>query len=190
AAARRKIPRNPVAHVTLPPMERPEATPPEAAEVRRLLRVIAGRRNAARWQLALSLGLRQGEALGLIWPCVDLDAGTLEVGWQLNRLPWQHGCDDPAACAAAVHARRKGKRVRRCPPAGTGPASVRPQGAGGGLVLRRPKSAGSRAVLPLPPQLAAALRAHRAEQARERLAAGPAWQGWGHDCARRLRPRE
>src|SRR5690606_33319260 len=38
--------------------------------------------------LALLAGLRQGEALGLTRDHVDLDAGTLTVAWQLQRLPW------------------------------------------------------------------------------------------------------
>jgi integrase len=31
--------------------------------------------NGARWSVALALRLRQGEALGLLWDAVDLDAG-------------------------------------------------------------------------------------------------------------------
>ena len=36
--------------------------------------------------MALSLGLRQGEALGLAWDAVDLDAGVLTVRQALQRL--------------------------------------------------------------------------------------------------------
>jgi integrase len=39
----------------------------------------SGLDNAARWSVALALGLRQGEALGLAWDDVDLDGGTLTV---------------------------------------------------------------------------------------------------------------
>ena len=42
-------------------------------------------RNQSRWAVALSLGLRQGEALGLRWEFVDLDAGEIQVDWQLQR---------------------------------------------------------------------------------------------------------
>jgi hypothetical protein len=38
-----------------------------------------------RWVVALSLGLRQGEALGLWWEDVDLEAGLLRVRRQLTR---------------------------------------------------------------------------------------------------------
>ena len=44
-----------------------------------MLAVAADQRNAAHWSVALALGLRQGEALGLPWSAVDLDAGTLAV---------------------------------------------------------------------------------------------------------------
>ena len=36
--------------------------------------------------MALAVGLRQGEALGLHWKDVDLDAGTLRVRHSLQRL--------------------------------------------------------------------------------------------------------
>jgi integrase len=36
--------------------------------------------------LILVLGLRKGEALGLMWDDVDLDAGELTIGWQLQRV--------------------------------------------------------------------------------------------------------
>src|SRR5260370_17440905 len=39
----------------------------------------AKRRNGARWALALALGLRQGEALGLQWNDVDLEKGTIRI---------------------------------------------------------------------------------------------------------------
>ncbi|MDM4784684.1 tyrosine-type recombinase/integrase [Micromonospora sp. b486] len=51
-----------------------------------------GRRNSARWAVALALGLRQGEALGLRWSDVDLDAGTLIVRRGRQRPRWEHGC--------------------------------------------------------------------------------------------------
>jgi len=35
--------------------------------------------------VALALGLRQGETLGLLWDAIDLDAGTLTVRWALQR---------------------------------------------------------------------------------------------------------
>jgi len=42
--------------------------------------------NAARWTVALAVGLRQSEALGLRWADVNLDAGTLSVRRGLHRV--------------------------------------------------------------------------------------------------------
>jgi integrase len=45
-------------------------------------------RNAARWTVALAIGLRQSEALGLRWADVDLVNGTLTVR-RLHRVAGQ-----------------------------------------------------------------------------------------------------
>jgi integrase len=52
------------------------------------MRAAAGRRNAVRLEVALILGLRQGEALGLQWDDVDFDGGTLRVRRALQRAVW------------------------------------------------------------------------------------------------------
>lgn len=52
----------------------------------RLLDVARRGDDAARWVAALLQGMRQGEVLGLTWECVDLDAGTIDVSWQLQAL--------------------------------------------------------------------------------------------------------
>lgn len=46
-----------------------------------------GDRLEARWVIAIALGLRQGEALGLRWSDVDLDEGVLHVRRALQRQP-------------------------------------------------------------------------------------------------------
>jgi integrase len=61
-------------------------------EIQRLLQVASERRNSARWALALALGLRQGEALGLRWEDVDLDHGVLRVRRSRLRPRYAHGC--------------------------------------------------------------------------------------------------
>ena len=57
-----------------------EVEPLMRDEARRLLEAARARRNAARSILALATGLRQGEALALAWPHVDLDAGRSPSG--------------------------------------------------------------------------------------------------------------
>jgi integrase len=115
-----------------------------------------------------ALGLRQGEALGLRWQYLDLDAGTLTVRWQLQRLAWRHGCADPHACAKDCHR-------SDCPPGCTRHGRACPQRTGGGLRLTELKSDKSRRTIALPSQLVVALKAHRAAQLHERMTAGPAW---------------
>lgn len=126
-------------------------------EAGKVLAAAAGRRNAARWSVALAIGLRQGESLGLRWPLVDLDAGTLEIPKQLRRRIYEHGCG--GMCGR--------KRGADCP-----------RRTGGGLVLVDPKGKSARTV-PIPPQLVAKLKAHRTAQNAERLKAGQWWHGCG-----------
>lgn len=66
-----------------------------AAQARTLLGSVVGDPQAfVRWSLALIMGMRQGECLGLTRDEVDLDAGTLTIAWQLQSLRWEHGCGD------------------------------------------------------------------------------------------------
>jgi integrase len=55
-------------------------------EGRRLLNVVECDRLAALYRLALTLGMRQAEILGLRWADVDLDAGMLRVRQTLQRI--------------------------------------------------------------------------------------------------------
>jgi len=80
------LPRN-VAALVRPPKVR-RAPPPVITPVgaRAILTALRGDRLEALYAVALALGLRQGEALGLLWECMNLDAGTLTVCRQLQRL--------------------------------------------------------------------------------------------------------
>jgi hypothetical protein len=112
--------------------------------------------NGVRWGLALILGLRQGEALGLQWDDVDFDASTLRVRRALQRAAWRHGCADRHRC---------GREARACP-----------HRYGGGLVVVAPKSAASCRTMVLPGHLRVALEEHRRVQETERGAAGERWR--------------
>jgi integrase len=197
AAQRSKIARNPFTLVSPPSVPRYEAEALTQEEARRLLEAARGRRNAARWSVALALGLRQGEALGLQWRYIDLERGTLRVAWELARLPWQHGCEDPHACGwrkdVKGRPRHRAKpcpascrrHMRACPPPCpkdcVGHASSCPGRKSGGLALEEPKSTTSRRTIALPSPLVAELRAQRRQQREDRLAAGSAWEMWnGH----------
>ncbi|MEV0797854.1 site-specific integrase [Kribbella sp. NPDC050281] len=141
----------------------------EQVEAKAILDRAVNTRNGARWSVAFALGLRQAEALGMRWRCVDLDSGRVQV-WQLNRTRFRHGCDDVEACTKNRH--HDGcqseyiKHARYCP-----------ERAGGDWVFRKPKGKKVRWV-PIPAQLVEQLRSQRATQAAERLAAGSSWDDW------------
>ena len=76
-----------VAALVSPPRGRPvEIEPFDPEEARRFLEVIRGDRLEALYTVALAVGLRQGEALGLRWQDIDLRAGTLAVRNSLQRI--------------------------------------------------------------------------------------------------------
>jgi integrase len=74
----------------------------------------------ARWLIGILLGMRQGEVLGLRWHRLHLDADPpyIAVEKQLQRHTWKHGCDDTAACVAAMRDRNDKPlcRATPCPP--------------------------------------------------------------------------
>ncbi len=80
------IPRNPAAHANKPKVRQEEIEPLDAEQARTFLDAARGDRYEALYLLCLMAGLRQGEALGLKWSDIDLDAGTLRVNRQLQRV--------------------------------------------------------------------------------------------------------
>jgi integrase len=80
------IPRNPAAHANKPRVRQKEIEPFDAKQAVALLETARGDRYEALYVLCLTAGLRQGEALGLKWSDVDLDAGTLRINRQLQRM--------------------------------------------------------------------------------------------------------
>ena len=157
AEKRDYLKRNPVPLATAPRLEEAETEPLTAAEAKRVLRASEGLRNGAAWVIALSLGLRRGEVLGLRWGDVDLDTGVLRVRKALQRHPWRHGCEADAPCGK--------KRGADCPAR-----------FGGGLVLTTLKSKAGKREMALPEPLAKLLQAHRRSQRKEQLAAGSRWR--------------
>ncbi|MCM3662007.1 site-specific integrase [Georgenia satyanarayanai] len=90
AVARGRIRQNPAALIEAPPPQRTTRTALSVAEAQRILEVTAGDRLAARWALALVLGVRRGEAIGLALDSVEPDRA--HISWQLQRLRMRHGC--------------------------------------------------------------------------------------------------
>ena len=159
AIRRRRLPRNPVSLAHTPRYDPPEFEPLTVDEARRILAAAEDEPNGVAFMLAISLGLRRGEVLGLSWPDVDLEAGRLNVRRQLERRNWRHGCADPDRCD---------ERPSRCP-----------ERVDGGLVLAELKTKQSRRTLPLPPPLLVALRKHRQRQREARTHAGTVWRDCG-----------
>jgi len=157
AVKRGRLARNPVAFARPGAAEETEVVPLTVDEAKAILEAASTRRNAARWSLALGLGLRQGEVLGLQWDDLDLEDGVLRVRRALHQGRWRHGCPASKVCDP---------KARRCP-----------QREGGGLIVGPPKSKKGTRTLVLPEPLRLALRAHRSAQAAERLYAGELWAG-------------
>jgi integrase len=159
AVRRNQIVRNPAVVAKAPRLSEEEIEPFTVDQARAILRAASDQRNGVRFALALALGIRQGEALGLQWRDVDFKAGTLAIRRALQRHTWQHACDP--ACGK--------KRGADCP-----------ERVGGGLVVVETKSRAGRRVTGLPAPLAAALKRHLEVQRRERELAADLWQegGW------------
>lgn len=129
-------------------------------ECRRILAACDEHPLGSRYRAALLMALRQGEALGLTWAHVDLDRAQAQVSWQLQQLPWGHGC------AAADGEPRCGKRPQHCPdrhlliPRGFDHLPIE-----GSMALVRPKhrdAADPPRIVPLLPEMVTALDQHRA----------------------------
>jgi integrase len=80
------IGRNVAKLVDSPQVRRFEIKPLNPEQARSLLEAARGERFGALYSVALALGLRQGEALGLRWNDVDLDSRTLSIRQTLERV--------------------------------------------------------------------------------------------------------
>ena len=189
ALRRGHIVRNPVALAKAPRVDEDEVDPFEIAEIRQLITTALNRRNGVRFVLALAIGTRQGETIGLKWTRYNPDTRLLRIARQLQRQTWEHGCSDPHACGERYHKIRPctagcKRHARACPlPCAedcTSHARWCPRRRGGGLVEVDVKSRAGRRGIVLPAQLAALLEEHRAAQSHEREVAGSVWEdgGW------------
>jgi integrase len=134
---------------TPPRVEPPNGRSLTTEQARTLLAAAAGDRLQTAYVFVLAFGLRRGELLGLAWSDLDTEAGTLVVRQQVT--------------------------VRKPPQDADGKRD------GIGALELTPLKTGSRGrrTLDLTPELLSVLQSHRARQAGERLAAGPAWTDSG-----------
>jgi integrase len=181
AERREMITKNPIKVVRSPQTTEIEIEPLTVDNAQAVLAEARKRRNGVRWAIALALGFRQGEAIGLKWtdlvvewhhgcpedePCSRAypvhcpkahATGTLTVRRALQRQTWKHGCEPEKTCDR--------KRGADCP-----------KRHGGGLVIVEPKSRAGRRVVSIPPPLIPALLDHKEAQAEERAKAADLWQ--------------
>ncbi|WP_308117111.1 tyrosine-type recombinase/integrase [Streptomyces guryensis] len=158
AVRRRHLATNPASIAKAPKIEEEEVEPYTVEEVQRLLLEADKHRNTARWVIALALGLRQGEALGLKWEDVDFDAGVILVRRGRLRPRYKHGCGDkcgrkPGYCPQKISIRRETKDTKTR-------AGKRPIG--------------------VPEELLKLLRLHKEQQERERALARDLWVEKGY----------
>lgn len=154
AVRRGHLARNPASHAKSPRLATTEIEPYSVEEVRRLLAEASKHRNSARWALALALGLRQGEVLGLRWSDVDLATGTLRVRRSRLRPQYGHGCGGTCDRSAGYCPQRR---------------STRPE-------TDDTKSRAGRRSIGVPEELIKLLATHRDEQEAERRTARQLWR--------------
>ncbi|GHG33673.1 tyrosine-type recombinase/integrase [Streptomyces zaomyceticus] len=141
-----------------PRLEEEEIEPYSIDEIQRLLLEASKLRNSARWVVALALGLRQGEALGLKWEDVYLDAGYLRIRKNRLRPKYEHGCG--GTCGRMPGYCTERKQIRR--------------------EFKNTKSRAGRRTIGLPVPLIKLLAKHREEQELEQKEAGAEWEDGGY----------
>lgn len=111
-----------------------------------VLKAAAGTVEGTRWWVAILLGLRQSERLGARLTDIDLAAGDFHVQWQLDEIPFMHGCG--GTC--------KVKRAGSCPERKYKvPDGFEFEPIAGRLCFIRPKSGRTRHVPMVAPLVAA-----------------------------------
>lgn len=147
------VSRNVAALAKAPRVDVEEVEPYSLDEVKAILAAAESVPNGARWAVALALGLRQGEVLGLRWQDVDLDRGLLWVRKSRVRPEYRHGCEGdcgrmPGWCRQRVRVNDEDGET---------------------------KSRAGRRAVGLPAPLAQLLREHQAQQERDREKARQLW---------------
>lgn len=145
-----------------------EVEPFSLAEARAILHVARQTPNGQRAIVALSTGLRQGEAIGLTWDRVELDGPSpvIRVRFQLQRHTWRHGCGMPSDNGRYPCGARRGADCSRR--------------HSGGLVLTEVKSASGRRTVALDPVTAAGLREHWSREQEKFVRLGRRWTASGY----------
>jgi integrase len=161
-----------------------EIQPLNPEQARTLLKAAKMHRLGAVVSVAIALGLRLGEALGLAWTDVEFGTGTLSIRQALERS----GGDSAARRPLIKQRRELRKQLAEAPPRSAERRQIRQELAAlrtrwrtvrTTLRMTAPKSAKSRRTIQMPAVIQTTLKAHRTAQLEERMAAGGAWQDSG-----------
>lgn len=79
------IKQNPAELCTVPKLEKKEIVPLTDEQIKEFIRLCDGEPYGPIYKLIIFTGLREGEALGLTWDCVDFQKGELKITKQLQR---------------------------------------------------------------------------------------------------------
>lgn len=125
------------------------------------MRAASGMRNGARFVIALTLGLRKGEALGLQWRDIDFERRRITIRRTVQRVKWEHGCPPNDRCDR--------RYAGHCP-----------KKRGGGAKAAEVKTGAARRTVGIPAPLVEILKNHVKQQEADRRKAADLWQeeGW------------
>ncbi|QDF19932.1 endonuclease [Mycobacterium phage ThetaBob] len=161
AVAEGLLRRNVVDAVDAPEVYKGERKPFTVEQAHQILGYASERCNKmeyTRWLLAFLTGARQSECLGLTWDRVDLDAGAIDISWQLQQLKRAHGCgtkiNDAWPCG-----RKHGSRCTN--PVWDVPVKFEYRPVVDSLAFTRPKSAAGKRWVPIIEPLRLALETLR-----------------------------
>lgn len=79
------IKHNPTELCTIPKIEKKEIAPLTDEQIKEFIRLCDGEAYGNIYKVIVFTGLREGEALGLTWDCVDFEKGELRITKQLQR---------------------------------------------------------------------------------------------------------
>lgn len=155
-----RIGENPATLTSAPRKSRPEIEAFTLDESLALLDHVLHRDDGTRWATSLLTAARRGEVLGIE---VDRVTDLLDISWQLQRIPWKHGCGADLGRKAYETAPCGAKRGVDCDRRTlNAPHDWEHRRLDGGLYLSRPKSSAGWRVIPLVDPLRAMLEQHMA----------------------------
>lgn len=82
---------NPASRAKLPKIDRPEINPLTDDQVKAFMKELQTEDFENLYKTILFTGLRESEAIGLTWDCIDLERGVMKINKQLQKRPIKDG---------------------------------------------------------------------------------------------------